>query len=315
MTQQLTQALAQPPAQPLTQAEPAEIALTPAPHGPAPHGAAPHAAAPHAAAAGRRATPRVRIHQAPMHQRVRKVLLLVSLLTFPLTIYYLSPYLVFQAAALGIVGGSLLMFGLLFLSALLLGRAWCGWLCPGGALGEACQPMNQRLVTNVWARRLKWLIWAPWLAGIGLTFWAAGGVQGVQPLFGTTYGISVAEPAAYVVFYGVLLVFVLLALAVGRRAGCHTICWMAPFLILGRRVANAARLPALRLAVEPSGCTSCVTCSTNCPMSLDVHAMVQAGSMENANCILCGNCVDGCHKDVIRFTFAPPAAPARDGAA
>lgn len=250
--------------------------------------------------------PQVRIHQAPARQRLRKVLLLLSLLTFPLTIYYLSPYLVFQAAALGIVGGSLLMFGLLFLSALIFGRAWCGWLCPGGAMGEFCQPMNQRLVRSVWARRLKWLIWAPWLLGIVATFWAAGGVRGVQPLFATTHGISVAEPAGYVVFYGVLLVFVALALAVGRRAGCHTICWMAPFLILGQRVREALHLPGLHLASTPARCTGCLTCSTNCPMSLDVHAMVQTGSLANANCILCGSCVDGCHTSAIHFQLYAP---------
>ncbi|MGL4649140.1 MAG: 4Fe-4S binding protein, partial [Caldilineaceae bacterium] len=224
---------------------------------------------------------------------------------FPLTIFYLSPYLVFVAAAAGIVGGSLILCGLFFVSALFVGRLWCGWICPGGALGEACQPMNQRLVTNKWARRLKWIIWAPWVAGILLTFWLAGGIQVVQPLFGTTHGISVAEPSAYIVFYGVALIFVVLALAVGRRAGCHTICWMAPFMILGRRLSNALRLPALRLAVASSQCTSCATCATNCPMSLDVPAMVKAQNMEDPNCILCGACIDGCHKDVICFTFAP----------
>jgi polyferredoxin len=255
------------------------------------------------------AIPRLRIRQAPRRQRLRKSLLLVSLLLFPLTLYYFSPYLVFQGAALGVVTGSLLMFGLLFVSALFVGRLWCGWLCPGGAVGEFCQPMNEKRMTNPWVRRLKWLIWAPWVAGIVLTFWLAGGVRSVQPLFGTTWGISVAEPAGYVIFYGVLATFVVLALVVGRRAGCHTICWMAPFLILGRNVRNAAGWPALRLVADPERCTQCTTCATHCPMSLDVHTMVQAGRMEDPNCILCGSCVDGCHKHAIRFVIAPGDGP------
>ena len=39
-------------------------------------------------------------------------------------------------------------------------------------------------------------------------------------------------------------------------------------------------------------------------MSLDVEAMVQRGDMENRECILCGNCVDGCSHDVIRYSFS-----------
>jgi polyferredoxin len=39
-------------------------------------------------------------------------------------------------------------------------------------------------------------------------------------------------------------------------------------------------------------------------MSLDVHAMVQKGSMENAECILCGTCIDVCPESVKRFSFS-----------
>ncbi|RPI57395.1 MAG: 4Fe-4S ferredoxin, partial [Chloroflexi bacterium] len=41
----------------------------------------------------------------------------------------------------------------------------------------------------------------------------------------------------------------------------------------------------------------------SCPMSLDVHAMVQRGDMEEGECILCGTCVDGCPSRAVRFTF------------
>ena len=38
-------------------------------------------------------------------------------------------------------------------------------------------------------------------------------------------------------------------------------------------------------------------------MSLDVHDMVQRADMEDTECILCGNCVDGCPRKVIRYIF------------
>ena len=90
----------------------------------------------------------------------------------------------------------------------------------------------------------------------------------------------------------------------GRRAGCYTVCWMAPFMILGRKLGNATRLPALRLVAEPDMCSDCQTCTRNCPMSLDVNGMVQRAEMEDSECILCGTCVDGCTQSAIRFSYS-----------
>lgn len=91
---------------------------------------------------------------------------------------------------------------------------------------------------------------------------------------------------------------------VGRRAGCHSICWMAPFMLIGRWIRNRFGWPALQLQADASACTDCRKCTTNCPMSLDVNGMVKAENMENPECILCGTCVDGCPARVIRYAFA-----------
>jgi Pyruvate/2-oxoacid:ferredoxin oxidoreductase delta subunit len=97
--------------------------------------------------------------------------------------------------------------------------------------------------------------------------------------------------------------FIGLAIAVGRRAGCHTVCWMAPFMMIGRWIRNQFPWPSLRLVADASACADCKKCTTNCPMSLDVNAMVQLGKMENVECILCGTCVDNCAKHAIRYSF------------
>ena len=38
-------------------------------------------------------------------------------------------------------------------------------------------------------------------------------------------------------------------------------------------------------------------------MSLEVQEMVEKQRMENAECILCGQCVDGCPQEAIRYGF------------
>jgi ferredoxin-type protein NapH len=92
----------------------------------------------------------------------------------------------------------------------------------------------------------------------------------------------------------------------GRRSFCHHICWMAPFIILGRKARNLFLWPWLKLIAEPSACQHCNTCAENCPMSLPVEDedMVQSNKMEKAECILCGTCIDGCPANVIKYSFA-----------
>ncbi len=75
-------------------------------------------------------------------------------------------------------------------------------------------------------------------------------------------------------------------------------------MILGRKIRNLVKWPALRLKAEPDECIDCGRCTQNCPMSLDVNQMARTGYMENDECILCGNCVDTCPKDVIHFSFS-----------
>lgn len=237
-------------------------------------------------------------------QRVRKGLLTLALLLFPVVMNYLSPYIVVDAASRGIVNGSLISFALLFLSALVVGRAWCGWACPGGGLEEICLALNDRPVRSRRLGWVKWFIWVPW---VGLIAWSAaraGGYHRVDVVHLTESGISVADPYSYITYYAVVALFAVPAVVVGRRAACHAICWMAPFMILGRWIRNRFAWPALRLQADRARCTECGTCTANCPMSLPVHTMVREGTMEARECILCGSCVDGCPAGAIHYTFS-----------
>lgn len=133
---------------------------------------------------------------------------------------------------------------------------------------------------------------------------SAGGYASVNFLHLTDSGISVDRPEGYFIYYTVVGVIVILSLATGRRAFCHYGCWMAPFMIIGRKIRIIGRWPSLRLRVDPDRCVSCRKCDAACPMSLAVQHMVAMGSMENFECILCGSCVDTCPNRVISYAFA-----------
>ena len=244
------------------------------------------------------------LRQLPKRQRIRRGIVLFVFLTFPITMNFLSPYIIIDGAMNGILNGSAVMFGLMFLSSLFLGRAWCGWICPGSAMADIAEPLNNRALDPHKVAWIKWLIWIPWISIIVWLLIRAGGYSRVNLLHLTESGVSMDAPEKYLIYYVVIALFVGLAAIFGRRAGCHTICWMAPFMIIGRWVRNRFAWPSLRLVADASVCSDCKLCTRNCPMGLDVNAMVELEQMEHSECILCGNCIDTCSKKSIRYSFS-----------
>lgn len=236
-------------------------------------------------------------------QKVRKFLLLLSFLLFPITLFYFSPYLIIQGGAAGIITGSFLTFAALFLFSLIFGRAFCGWLCPAGGLQECCFTVTDKPVKSKKVNRLKYAIWILWMLGIFAAFLSAGGIKSIDFFYMTDHGISASSMSGLMTYFGIVALIAILALTLGKRGMCHSICWMAPFMVIGTKLKNWLRLPSLKLKSNSDKCINCRLCTKKCPMSLEVHTMVAAGNMKNSECILCGECADGCSKEAITLTF------------
>ncbi len=239
---------------------------------------------------------------AKTRQKLRKGLILLSFFLFPATFYYLSPVLIVQAAYQGVANGSGLMFSLLFLSALVLGRAFCGWACPGAGCQEALFSVQDKPVTR--GNRIKWVLWVPWIGTILFLAARNGGFHKIDFFYQTRYGVSIDSAEALFVYFIVLFLLIIFpALFFGKRSFCHHLCWMAPFMILGEKLRRRLTLPSLHLEADSGKCLNCYACTRNCPMSLPVRAMVKQGKMEDPECILCGTCVDGCEQQAIGYAF------------
>lgn len=158
---------------------------------------------------------------------------------------------------------------------------------------------------------IKYIIWAVWLGAIVAGFVMAGGIKDVNMLYMTDGGISVNEPSRYFIYLPIVFLMAVLALVFGRRSPCHSICWMAPFLVLGTLLKEALHIPARRLQAEPSRCIDCKACNKTCPMSLHVNEMVAKNRMFNTECILCGQCQDACPKQVLKVGFSEMQSEAK----
>jgi len=238
-------------------------------------------------------------------QSIRKAVIIGMSFTFPITIAWMSPAMpILYAIFDGVVVGAVIIFLLQFISALFLGRAFCGFVCPGGGLGECLMRINEKKVTNNKLRGIKYIIWALLIIATIASFILAGGISEIDFFAGLEDGwIFLSDPYRYAIYFGVLLLALLFQLLLGKRSWCQCVCWIAPFMILGMKISDILKLPRLHLKANPGTCISCKKCLNKCSMSLDVMEMVKTANMKNSECILCGECIDICPKKSIAYAF------------
>jgi hypothetical protein len=163
------------------------------------------------------------------------------LLLFPLIMNYFSPYIIIDGASLGIVDGSLMVFGLMFLSALFVGRLWCGWACPMDALQEFITAANNGRFRTGKRDWIKWFIWLPWTR-------IACSRARILPHWLTSYRVE----SAYTAFS----LRAAISCAQTRSPGSPSPKEVKHVSVLGIAIASAYSLPSC----EPA-CSSCCHCS------------------------------------------------------
>ncbi len=211
-----------------------------------------------------------------------------------------------------------------------IGKAFCGWVCPLGTLQELLGKLGRRLgfglrrlekgdlVEARRARPLKWLLLAglvfllPLLTGLGVTPHALGNPWcDVCPsrvatalLTGSTEQLAVHTDDgwgfALNAVADALIGFILVAALAVRQPFCR-ICPLLAFNGLFQR------LSPLRL-VKPTGekCGKCRICSESCPMDIPEIAVESGRKAFSEDCTLCGRCAEYCPQDgVIRLKWGP----------
>lgn len=235
-------------------------------------------------------------------QKVRKLLITISLLLFPVTLYYFSPALIINAGLRGIINGSFIVFVLMFLLSIPFGRFFCSYLCPGGGLQECAFTINDKKPKQGWKNSIKYLLWGIWLSTVALCYFRSGKIAEIDFLFETENGISVSSIQSYIIYYGIVFLIFIPSVLLGKRSFCHYFCWMAPFMVVGIKFRKLLHLPGLHIKVKVrSNCISCGKCNKVCPMGLDVANQIKEGRIKSIECIQCGACIDNCSQDVLSY--------------
>jgi len=234
-------------------------------------------------------------------QQIRRALLILAVLSMPVTFLYISFIVILTGAAQGVASASMVLFAGIFLVSLVAGRAWCGWLCPGGGWSDICGTIRNQPVGGGRWDLLKYGVFVLWAGLLVLLIAQAGGLHGVEIFYNIQNGISFSSVQVLIPYFLVMGGLFLLVTVVGKRAFCRYACPWGVLQIIGRKIGNLARLPALNLTAESTRCTDCKKCSKECPMGLDVNGMVKKREMESPDCILCASCADICPKGAITY--------------
>ncbi|HWI65248.1 MAG TPA: 4Fe-4S binding protein [Symbiobacteriaceae bacterium] len=169
---------------------------------------------------------------------------------------------------------------------LVLGRAFCAWVCPVGAL---LRFLPRR-------RPLRWLERArpEWVLFAVLSGSLAFGI----PLVGLLSPVNLVVRA---LLFGAGLELLLVAAVVGLGSAnwCRHLCPLGAFYGLLGRVA------LLRVKLDPSACNRCGACLAKCPMGAGVLAPAVGGrgpaEAQPDLCTRCGDCLGVCPHGALSF--------------
>lgn len=235
-------------------------------------------------------------------QRVRKLLITISFLLFPITLYYFSPALIINAGLDGVINGSFIVFVFMFLLSIPFGRLFCAYLCPAGGLQECAFAINDKKPKQEWKNYIKYIIWCIWLAAVVFSYFWGGEIIKIDFFFETENGISVSSIQSYIIYYGIVCLIFIPSVVFGKRVFCHYFCWMAPFMVLGTKIRRFLHLPGVHIKIsEKNRCISCGKCNNVCPMGIDVVNEAKNASIRNLECIQCGACIDNCPKTILSY--------------
>ena len=177
--------------------------------------------------------------------------------------------------------------------------AYCGWVCPRGALAETLGDTRRwRMPHGPRWNRLDLagqLVLGATLALLALriTGWLQPAGFGADALFGRlwvryrwTVDVLLAGALGYGLFFWA-----------SGRVWCRFLCPLGALLNI------MARASRFRILTEKQRCISCGLCTAACHMGVDVMSFARRGRpVEDPQCVRCSACVHDCPTGVLAFS-------------
>jgi polyferredoxin len=189
---------------------------------------------------------------------------------------------------LAVIAFILLTLLLVFFSRV-LGRIWCGWLCPQNTWAE----LGDYLIAQNQKKNKSWRSLLAFAGAVLATFSMILFFSLVVIAFFVDpkqllRQIAEGNPGGFVAITVVkLTVFGIANMLVIRHSFCWNIC---PYAMLQKVLANK---DTLRIVFDPAACIDCLRCEKVCTMRLKPRYLDE--NKDVTNCINCGECIKACN--------------------
>jgi ferredoxin-type protein NapH len=236
----------------------------------------------------------------------RTYLLIILVLLLPVLSIIYSPVIMAVGALNGIITLSAIIFAVWFFLSLFMGRAAaCGYTCPYGALQEICgdKILNKKAKKRK-ADYMRYFMFLAFLTVVAFSILTLRKFQGLD-LFasqGVYSLLGLGELQLVVLIPLSIIIIGAMSMMFGSRSFCRYLCPQGVFLTIGTKLGNKLKIQCLNLTFDEEKCSKCDICNSACPMGIEVSEMVPENSMEDVNCILCGECAEACPKDAIKYS-------------
>lgn len=243
---------------------------------------------------------------------------LESMKGYPVSLFLHFDPLVALATSLstGKLYGELIMALITVVVTLLLGRVFCGWVCPMGALNQFIgwlfntRSLKERIDSNRYRRMYSAKYYVLAFMLIAALF---GTVQigwldplcilhrsmavAILPMFNMFTHAVYVRPHEYHFAWliGFIFIFVLGMNLLTPRFFCRVLC------PLGALLGIISRFSIWRINREEDICKQCSVCLKSCEGASDPDKQLR-----KSECMVCFNCLEDCPHVALRFSFMPP---------
>ena len=170
---------------------------------------------------------------------------------------------------------------------ILLGRVFCGFMCPLGFLQEISynlNPKNKKRIGDIpYHDKLKYIKYFVMVVFLILTaylsiyaFCKICPIGAVSNLYGTIL--------SFIILFGVLIVSYFIP-----RCFCRYLCPLGAFLSI------LSHISIFRLKTNEN-CVNCKLCENKCPMRIKI-----VNNMDQKECVRCFECMSACKKNGLSF--------------